>query len=36
MWIEAAREIVRDEYDRSYAFMDINAPEVVVVDTVCQ
>jgi hypothetical protein len=25
-WIKAAREIVRDEYDRSYAFMDIDVP----------
>ena len=27
-WIKAAREIVRDEYDRSYAFMDIDLPEL--------
>lgn len=35
-WIKSAREIVRDKYDRSYAFMDIDVPELVAVtDEVC-
>lgn len=25
-WIEAAKEIVHDEFDRTYAFMDIDVP----------
>jgi hypothetical protein len=26
-WIDTARQIVRDEYDRTYAFMDIEVDE---------
>lgn len=33
-WIEAAEEIVRDEFDRTYAFMDVDIPSEGI-DTVC-
>jgi len=33
-WIEAAEEIVRDEFDRTYAFMDVDVPSEGV-DMVC-
>ena len=26
-WIETARKIVRDEFDRTYAFMDVDIPD---------
>ena len=33
-WIEAAEEIVRDEFDRTYAFMDVDVPSEGI-DMVC-
>src|ERR1700678_135540 len=33
-WIEAAEEIVRDEFDRTYAFMDVDVPPEGI-DMVC-